>query len=246
MINTFALLVVLGLLALTAYAGVRDGAYEAVFGFVRNLLAFVLAMTFAEPVSLLMRRYISAEYPLREYFVPIAFMLILGGTIALARTLKLSYLVSSVECPQLVDQLAGGFAGLFAGVILTGSFLVLWSLFPFPKYLPGDAGRISIPSGIDTGAAVLRLYGVFEGSFGAADFPLDYHEPIEPDVNENGRYDPDLDEGFYDLNRNGQWDRSWMWRYINHADITMVDLYKAVPDAALPPAPVEDESEYYD
>ena len=135
MTSVLATLFVLILLVLMGIAGYRDGAFFTAYALLRNLFAFVCAMTFCEPLALVLAKIISDSYPAQDYYVPIAFAAVAGAVFAIGRWLKVTYTVPGVPCLALADRIAGPALGVMNAVVLTGSVLVLWSLLPFAKYL---------------------------------------------------------------------------------------------------------------
>ena len=217
-------LVVLILLGLTTYAGLRDGAFFSAYALVRNTLAFLFAMTLCEPAALLMEKIITSTPPAYDYFLPICFGGIFGIVFVGIKSFKLNLTVPGVRCVRAIDLGVGGLFGLLGGVIATGALLVLWSMLPFVKYVPDDLGNARIRAKLlDTGTAALRFYSFAEQRLGGnAPFPLDEDEPLVIDNNGNGKADPG--DQFEDWNNNSKWDRSWLWRYRNHALITEGDI----------------------
>jgi len=119
------------------------------------------------------------------------------------------YILQNMVCPP----------GLANGVVVTGALLILWSLMPFAKYLPGDYGTARVQAGLlDTGTAMLRFYDFAQARMGGGRPFLLEPEPVVTDPNGNGRPDEAGDE-FADYNRNGQWDRGWLWRYQRHGTV---------------------------
>ncbi len=218
MITTIAVLIVLTLLLAMTYAGARDGLFFSTYALMRNLIAFVAAMTFCQPLARLLSYLISQSHPAPEYFLPLGYALAFGVTFGVGRWLKIRYVYPDVVCPKWVDRIGGALVGFTNAYIVTGTFLILWTLLPFARFIPGDQGRLSIPSaGLDSGAVMLRVYDTLAGSMpGNTPFLLD-DEPLIEDRNNNGRAEPG--DTFIDLNGNGRWDRGWRWRYQNHAEI---------------------------
>lgn len=218
MTTVIAVLVVVVLLGLMAFAGFRDGVFFSTYALLRNVVAFLCAMTFREPFARLLENIFSDTHPAHDYFMLISFAAILGIVFVLGRWLKVRYTVPNVPCPSLVDQIGGPITGFVNGIVVTGSLLILWSMLPFAKYLPADYGHIHIKADLlDTGAIMLKYYSHAEHTMGGAAVFLLHDERIQDDLNNNGR--ADLGEGFYDTNRNGEWDRGWLWKYRNHATI---------------------------
>ncbi len=223
MINAIATLIVLMLLALSAYGGFRDGFFFSVYALMRNLFAFLCAMTFFEPLGRVLERTATRTPPAHEYFLLISFAAIFGGVFAFGRWLKVRYTVPSVLTLELVDKTVGPVLGLLNGVVVTGTLLILWSLVPFAKYIPADMGDIRINARVlDTGSMMLGFYDHETRTMrGKAVFLL-HDEPIKNDENKNGRADEG--ESYVDRNKNGRWDRGWLWEYKHYADITSEDV----------------------
>ncbi len=223
MTSGFAVLAVLALIIFNTYAGARDGVFFSMYCLVRNTLAFFCAMTFCQPMALVFSALLSDKHPAPEYFVAISFAILLGGVFAFGRWLKVKYCLPGVHCPQWVDRIWGGTAGFLNAVVISGAVLILWSLFPFARYIPADYGRVRIePSVLDTGAAMLTYYDYAAGRLGGNTPFLLEDEPLVEDLNNNGRADPN--DAFRDVNGNRRWDRGWLWRYRNYADILLRQL----------------------
>jgi len=235
--TAFMIIVPLGIVLL-AFEGFRHGAFFALYCFVRNLLAFMAAMTFCEPATeLFLRTFPRLElHPGPLYWRVIFFALIFGVVFGVARWLKLKFTPPHVRTITLVDKVAGPVIGLANGYILTGFVLILWSLMPFAKYIPGDNGRMD-PDRlvIDSGTTMLKYYAFATHRMGGSRRLLLENEPVpekidtnkdgKPDkVNDNGDGLWQLGEAFEDLNDNGKWDVGWLWRYRHFADIGMNDL----------------------
>jgi len=212
------------LVLLAALAGLRDGVFFTTYALLRNCIAFICAMSFSEPLARLLEKLFTDAHPAEEYFLFIAFAAICGAVFALGRFLKVTFTAPQVPCHALVDKAGGVTLGALNGVVVTGLLLVMWSLVPFAKYIPGDHGRVHIKSGIlDTGAMMLKFYKrVEQGMGGSAVFLLD-DEPIVEDLNNNGRADPG--ETFRDMPpANGRWDRGWLWKYRHQGFVLPGDL----------------------
>ncbi|MHC4592591.1 MAG: CvpA family protein [Planctomycetota bacterium] len=217
MTSVVAVLLILVLFALMTYAGVRDGAFFSLYALMRNAFAFFCAMSFCEPMARLLGKLIGHRYPAPDYWIAISFAAILGAVFATCRHLKMKYTAPNVPCPQVVDRVTGPAIGIINAVVVTGSLLILWSLLPFAKYIPGNLGHIHFKTGaLDTGQAMLRFYSFASERMGGGGFLLD-DEPLVEDHNENARGDPG--DSYDDVNENGRWDRGWLWRYRNHAMI---------------------------
>ncbi len=218
MIPVLVLLAVVALLIAMAFAGYRDGLYTATYTMARNLIGFFLAMTFCGPVGEILSSIISTTPPAPQYLRAIAFLLIFGLVLIVGRLLKVQYTDPGAGCPIIVDRTAGPLVGLLTAVIFTGSLLVFWSLLPFPRFIPGDQGRINAKLGtLDTGAAMLKFYGFACGRMpGNTEFMLN-NEPREVDA--SGKM-----TAFTDENRNGEWDHGWLWNYEHYADLDTRDM----------------------
>jgi hypothetical protein len=226
---------ILGVILVTAlitYSGVREGAFVSVCALARDTLAFMCAMTLCQPAAAALGRLFMAPYPWPDYFVGVSFAGLFGGTAALLRWLKVRFAFPGVQCSVVVERAAGGCFGFANAVVLTGTVLILVSLFPFAKYLPGDAGRIAMQgTPTDTGAVMLRFYSLASKRMAGARKFLLLDERLTLDANGNGRCDPGEDE-YEDANANGQWDRGWLWQYHNYADIRPEHLKPLnLPDA---------------
>jgi uncharacterized membrane protein required for colicin V production len=223
MTSVIATIVVILIVGLSIYGGLRDGAVFTLYTTTRNAFAFLCAMTFCQPMARVLMKLLTSKHPAYDYFVVLSFVAIFGAVFAIARWLKVRFTIPYVHCPKPVDRSVGPTVGLLNGVVVTGMLLVLWSLLPFARYLPGDLGRVRVSvSALDTGLAMLKFYDFVEDRMGGSRLFLLRDEPLTFDPDENGRYDPR--DRYDDLNRNGRWDRGWIWRYRNYAEITSDDL----------------------
>ena len=237
--HTIALIGVLLVLAVMIYGGYRSGLFEGVFALCRNLLAFLIGVTFCGPLTGLITSMVPdfELHPGPLYLRVISLALLFAITFGLAGFLRGRYAGTHVEAIRLVDPIAGSVLGFFNGVILTGIVLILWALMPFAKYIPGDFGRIQterLP--LDTGSIMLHVYDYVSGRMGGGKSFLLESEPITADANNDGLPDSrrDLDgdgapdpvpgESFTDVNDNGRWDRGWVWLYRRHADFYKRDV----------------------
>jgi len=221
MTSVVAFLIILLLLGFMTYAGLRDGLFFSTYALMRNILAFLFAMTFCEPLARIFCKVFTSNYPAMLYFVPLAFAIIYGAVFALGRWLKVTYTIPRIECPVYVDRIAGPIVGFTNAVVVSGTLLIAWSLFPVMRYAPNDIGYLK--PRIDTGTTMLRYYSYAEKRMGGNMPFLLHDEAVNDDRNQNGR--PDLfGESFSDVNGNGVWDRGWLWKYRHHADIAPMQL----------------------
>jgi hypothetical protein len=104
--------------------------------------------------------------------------------------------------------------------------LIVVSLMPFAKFLPGDIGRFQVrASSLDTGAAMLRVFDRVQAGMGGSRHFLLQDEALETDANGNGRADPG--DAYRDVNGNQKWDRGWLSRYHSFCEIEPEDLPQA-------------------
>jgi len=244
--TTIAILASIGIIGLFTWEGVRGGAFAGTFSLVRSILAFLFAMTLAEPVGGILTGMLGSEYPAPLFYRCIAFALVFGVVFGAGRWVKIRYLTGQVRCNRHVDYGVGGALGLVNGLVVAGVLLVFWSLMPFAKFMPGDFGRVrtaSLP--VDAGSAVLRYYHhasvIMRGgrTFMLESEPIleggDNVEPYGvPDVVEvaEGVYKSEPGVHFTDVNGNGEWDRGWMDLYHNHADIRLDDILPVTEPAS--------------
>ena len=222
MTSIIATLFVLTLLILMPLAGYRDGLFFSTYALVRNLFAFICAMVFSEKLAGVFEGIFTDAYPAHEYFTLISFALIFALVFMIARRLKMQYTIPHVQAIGLVDKIAGPIVGFLNAVIMTGTVLIFASMLPFAKYAPGDMGHFSVRSPkLDTGVAMLRVFDYLHDRMQGGRFPLD-PEPLLGDANGNGRADPG--EPFDDQDGDGVWDRGWLWRYRDYAEIRLDDL----------------------
>lgn len=214
-------LVVILLILAMIYSGQRDGGFVAAYSLMRNLLGFLIAMTFYGPVSELINSQANIAEPGPAYVELGSFVVLYGVVVGLGRWLRLNYTVPDVNSFQWLDRGLGGALGLANGLVVSGVLLIVWSLCPFMKYLPMDYGRAD-PKGlwVDSGSVMLEFYDFATGRIpGSKRFVL--REPLTQDADGDGEVDPGEYE---DVNENGEWDPGWMWKYRNHADITPEDI----------------------
>lgn len=230
MSGVFATLFVLAVLVLMPLAGYRDGLFFSTYALVRNFIAFLCAMTFRDKLAGLMAAMISRNPTAEGYFAVISFVLIFGAIFMLGRWLKVTYTVPQVQGISLVDRIGGPIVSVLNVVVTTGTVFIVFSMLPFARFLPGDLGRFQIQGGIfDTGATMLRVFDHVQGCMGGGREFLLHPETITTDANLNGRADPD--DLFDDADRNGLWDRGWLWHYRNFCEIQPEDI---------PPEPAEE------
>jgi hypothetical protein len=223
MTSYFAILLVLVLLGVMTHAGLRDGAFFSVYSLMRNGIALLGALTFCRPLGGFVANLAGSAPPTRNYFIALSFAFIVGGLIIFLRWLKIKFAFPQVECPKAMDWTVGPVAGLLNGIVITGVILVGWSMMPFVKYIPRDLGHVEVrPAVLDTGEHMLKTYGFIERRMGGNVPFLLEDEPIVTDADGNGRVD--RGDSYKDLNRNGRWDRGWLWKYHHAADILVRDL----------------------
>ena len=218
-----ALLGTLVLVGVMTYAGYRDGAFQTAYSLLRNLIGFLLAMTLFEALGNLLTVFFPKTHPGPLYYSALMFAVILALVFSLGRWVKIEFTKITVSTYPLVDRIAGIACGLANGIVLTGTLLVLWSLLPFAKFVPGDLGRVDPdrlragPVSLDAGRAMLSFYKFTADKVsGGRTFLLDDEPRSPPD--EEGRF------RYEDVNRNGQWDRGWLWRYRTQGDFHLDDL----------------------
>ena len=225
-----ALLGGLILIGLMTYTGWRDGAFAGLYSLLRNLLAFLFAMTLFKPAAELLQFVFPGRHPWPAYLDAFSVAAIYALVVGAIRWAKMRYTAPGVHTFNAVDRIVGPICALAAGVILSGFLLILWSMMPFAKHLPYDLGRVNnnaLPA--DTGSATLRFYGFLYDKVPGRRMFLLHDEKLVADVNKNGRFDTGLGEQFEDLNKNGRWDRGWLWRYRHGADFTPEDLDAVTP-----------------
>ena len=246
--TTVAIIGVIAIILLVAYDGVHSGLYATVYSLVRNVLGFLLALTLCEPLVGLVTRFLSDRHPGPLYYKAISFAAVFGFVFLTGRWLKIRFTIPDVRSYPYADYIGGAALGVLNGIVLAGTALVLWSLMPFVKFLPGDFGRIGTEKlPLDAGSAMLRFYARSTRTMGAGrTFLLDDERVLrdeeEPygvpdavrDLDDDGQLDPVPGETFEDLNGNGRWDRGWLWRYRNHADFQAEDIRQAASPAAAP------------
>lgn len=240
--TTVAIIGVIVIVLLAAFDGVRTGLFATACSAVRNVLAFLLALTLCEPLVNVLTKVFADQHPGPLYYRAIAFAGVFGFVFGIGRWLRVRFTIPDVRSYYYADYIGGGALGVLNGIVLAGTVLVLWSLMPFAKFLPSDFGRISTDKlPLDAGRVMLRFYGRCTHTMGAGRTFLledervlaDREEPYGvpdaiADLDGDGQLDPVPGETFEDLNGNGRWDRGWLWLYRNHADFRVGDLYAAV------------------
>lgn len=215
MTTGIATVVIIGVVLATAYGGYAAGMYESLYGVLRELSAFFVAVTFGLPLSDVLADLVGTAYLSEGYYRVIAFFLLVIGMFALGRWLRTRFTVPVVRMVRGLNEGGGAAVGALHGVVITGILLVGWSMMPVVKYIPRDYGRIDPPAALDTGAMVLKVYGWVAEGMGGNDYVV-YGEKLTSDQNGNGL----VDQGeFEDINGNGEWDPGLLWRYRHHADI---------------------------
>jgi len=226
--TTIVSLAAVVLLGILIYAGVRDGAFTSIYVLLRDLLAFMMAMTLMEPLASLVTLVAPKEHPWPLYYRVVAFAAVFGIVFTAARWLKIGHAPGEVSAFPLVDRIAGGICGALNWIIVVGVLLILWSLLPFVKFIPGDFGRVETDAGLlFPGKTMLRFYGFTARRMGGGRKFLVEDEKLESDLNGNGAFDEG--DKFRDVNNNGVWDRGWLWRYRNHADFHIEDIDLVAP-----------------
>jgi len=215
MTTGIALVVIIGTILAAAYGGYAGGLYESLYGLLRELSAFIVAITFGLPLSDLLADTAGTAYLSRGYYEFIAFAALVIGIFALGRWLRTRFTIPVVRTLPGLNEGGGALLGALHGMVITGIILVAWSLMPVVKYIPRDHGRIDPPAALDTGSIMLKVYGGAAEAMGGNDYVV-YGEPLTEDANGNG----EVDQGeFEDLNGNGEWDPGLLWQYKHHADI---------------------------
>ena len=224
MISVLVTLFVLALLVLMALAGYRDGLFFSTYALVRNLVAFLCAMTFSDLLAGVFAAIISDDPMAWGYFVVVSFALIFGAVFLLGRWLKMTYTIPHVPALSLVDRIAGPVAGAMNAVLVTGTVLIFVSMLPFAKYLPNDLGRATVRvRALDTGVAMLHVFDYVQHRMGGNRHFILEPETIVTDVDRDGRADEGVDF-IDDVNGNGTWDRGWLWQYRTSCEIMPEDL----------------------
>lgn len=254
MLTTICMLLVIVLVLFGAYSCMREGAFFACYVFFRNLIAFLVAISYCEALAVLMQRFISDKGPAYDYFLVISFGVLFGATTTIARQIKVRTTVAEVPCQPIFDRLVGLFVGGLNGMLVSGTFLVMVSLMPFLAFMPVGIARFEMDQKpVDTGAPLLKFYNTVSNRFGGDNFPLTAAEGEEgifrgaiehpgytaaqKDVNGNGLVDLPEEE-YVDLNGNGQWDVSWLTRY---RDCWKLTTAKASRAGVTLWEPIEDE-----
>ena len=244
MLSIFAVIFILVAVGFAAYTGARDGAYNAAFAAGRSLLAFLVAMTFAESLGALLSALLGGSCPLYGYLLPACFVLLIMLMFYVSRRLRHKFTPATVPLPAWLELSIGPAFGVAAAVLLTGIVLITYSLLPFTKFIGNNAGHFSLgEKPYDTGARLLEFYDYVEDRFGGNDHFLNYG--IEKmvggkDANLNGMPDA-KDDDWHDQNHNGVWDRGWMIRYRNPAFLTRYDHYLMRREADRMPIEVGNE-----
>jgi hypothetical protein len=251
MLTIVGILLVLVLVAFSAYSGAREGAFYGTYVLTRTLIGFLVALTFCEPLAILITNLLDAGYPAYDYFLLTSFALLFAATTTLIRQFKVRATSPSVPCIGLFDAIYGAAAGFANGVLLSGVVLITLSLIPALPYMSPSISRFEMDGkNLDAGGPALKFYDYMSARFGGnAAFPLQTDEPLadedgQPlpegeDINMNGEYDYPGLEAYIDINGNGQWDRSWMGRYRTCWQFGTVEAARA--DYPLLPAAPEEE-----
>ena len=137
-------------LALVAF-GVQNGLFLAVLTGMQVLLALVVALAFADPLSALLTTF---ELPV-AYAFPAAFGLLLVGTAVATRLAVGGYVPDEVvRFAPIIDKLGGALVGAVAGMILAGTLLIACSIAPVPDAFRIDGSTL----GYDMGTRMLRTF----------------------------------------------------------------------------------------
>jgi hypothetical protein len=215
----------------TIYGGVRDGAFAACYSVCRTLLCFIVAMTFYEPLAHLIASLIPrlGNYPGPDYLRAITFPTLFALVMGLGRHLKIKYTGAKTPALPLVDKIVGPVVGLPHGLLVAGVIMFMYSLMPFPRYMPNDWGTVDERRVVyDAGAGALRFYSFLTRRMrGARPFLLE-DEPIVTDENGNGVVDPGSGDEWRDVVPNGRWDRGALFRYRHGDEWRMEELEKSL------------------
>lgn len=217
------------LVGLMIYSGYRDGLFSALLILSRHLVAFLVAMTFYEPVGRLLSSVFTNAHPWPLYFRVLSLAGLYGLVGAGSMWAKMKYTIPRVEGFRLLDRIGGCVCGAAGGLVITGFVLILWTNMPFAKYLPQNIGQMnSSRMVVDSGSIMLRFYGFVAAKMrvpGGRPFLLE-DEPLTIDVNGDREYQQAQGDEFSDINKNGRRDRGALWHYRNYADFTYEDILK--------------------
>ena len=89
--TTIASLTAVALLGLMIYASARDGAFMSIYVLLRDLLAFMVAMTLMGPLASLVMLVAPEEHPWPLYYRAVAFAAVFAIVFATARWLKIEH-----------------------------------------------------------------------------------------------------------------------------------------------------------
>ncbi len=151
MLQRFGDLLVGGIMpALVAY-GAQSGLFLAVLAGMHALVSVVVALAFADPLSVLL---VTFELP-PLYAFPAAFVLLLVGTAFGIRLLVGEYVPADVvRFAPMIDKLGGGLVGAVAGMVVAGTFLLACSIAPVPETFRLDGATLSY----DMGTRLLKTF----------------------------------------------------------------------------------------
>ena len=220
---------VLLIFAVMIYGGFRSGIFESSFMLFRNLMAFLLAFPlFAPATGFLLRMAPRLRiYPGPEYLRAVLYAAVFIVFIGICDQLKFKYLFYDIDITtgKNPDRIGGAILGIPNAIVISGFILILWALLPFPRFMPGDSGRVHVDNlPVDSGAIMLKLYSRSSNRMGAKPFFLEGLESVDPD----------------ETAESGLPRRGWMWHYRHHADFTLHDMNRLSADVTV----VEDD--YYD
>jgi len=222
--STGIAIIVLLVICAAGYGGYSAGLFESLYGVVREMSAFIIAITFGLPLSDLLVDMMGTQYLSEDYYELIGFFALILGVFALVRWLRTGFTIPVIRCVPGLNEGGGALVGALHGVVITGIILIGWSMLPVAKYIPSDAGRLNPPAALDTGSLLLKSYGLVAEAMGGNDYVV-YGEPLKSDKNNDGQVD---DGEFEDLNGNGEWDVGLLWHYRHYADIRPEDISEGI------------------
>jgi hypothetical protein len=191
----FGTLLVLAIVAGMAAFGFLYGFFLAILAGLGAIATLLVAFGLGEAVASLL---VAVEMP-ADYALPVSIgVLAVAGALAVRFTIGGAVGEGTLRFSPLVDKIGGVLMGGLAGVVITGTLLVLLSAMPIPAAYSIDGARTKY----DLGTRVLKTFAsLIEGDAAAREVLLNGEEPAGGPAG-----GPEASELFVDINGNGLFD----------------------------------------
>lgn len=174
-------ILILVIIALSAFFGYRKGFLRKVLGIAGLILGFILAVKFYSPVSSLFEKLISMSHSIVTVF---AFLIIIGIVFGFAVWIA-QYIASINSGTTAVDKILGAITGFLQGLIIASILMVN---FTYLNYPPADIRQNSVLYSSVYSVAPAVMDKIIEFSPDLKSLYLEYKNKIAPNVqNPNNR-----------------------------------------------------------